>query len=801
LRRFEQEARAASSLNHPNIVTIHDIGEHEGTRYIAMEYVEGKTLREMVGGKPLPTKKLLQLGTQIADGLAKAHSAGIVHRDLKPENLMVTQDGFVKILDFGLAKLMPQVSETRSEVATMARESTSPGVVMGTVGYMSPEQASGQPVDFRSDQFSFGSIVYEMCTGKRAFRRNSAAQTMTAIIENEPESVAMLKPQIPAQLQWIVERCLEKDPQARYASTSDMAREVQNVRDHMAETTAGGIVIRQPVAPSRRVWGIVLVLAGVLAGVAGWLAIREMGGSSDDLLGQASPSAQYLAIASFKNLAGDTESSYFSEGFTEAIMTRLMSLSGVHVVPESAEIGAPFLLEGGVQKAGDRLRITYRLVQRKDNLQLAGDVVDGDLEDIFALQDRVAADIANRLQATLGLPPARASLQQPTEDATAYSFYLQGRGYLRRYQAAENIDIAVELFDQALERDPQFALAQAGLGEAYWRKYRETKQAVWIERAVEASQGALILDDGLAEVHTALGTVYSATGQYEKAEKEFNVAISLDAKSDDAYRGLASVFGAQGRLEKAEETYRRAIELRPDYWAGWSWLGGFYYQQGRYEEAASQFRRVVELTPDNFLGYSSLGGMYHMMGRDVEAESMLQKSIAIKPTAAGYTNLGTLYFFQGRYAEAVPQMKKAVDLEGDDYLHWGNLGDAYRWTPTLAHEAPDAYHRAIELADRELRVNPRNARVRGSLAVYWAKLGEKDKALAEIDRAVQLAPANTIVLFDSVLVHELTNERERALSALDTALREGYSIDEVRREPELKELRKDPRYASVVNNR
>ena len=231
LRRFEQEARSASALNHPNIITIHDIGKHEATPYIAMEFVEGKTLREMLADGPLPTKKLLQLATQIAEGLAKAHSAGIIHRDLKPENLMVTSDGYVKILDFGLAKLLPEAVDFGSEEITITKELTRAGVILGTVGYMSPEQASGRPLDHRSDQFSFGSILYEMATGKIAFKRETAAQMLAAIIEGEPEPVAKVNPNVPPHLRVIVERCLEKHPEERYESTRDLARELEGLRE------------------------------------------------------------------------------------------------------------------------------------------------------------------------------------------------------------------------------------------------------------------------------------------------------------------------------------------------------------------------------------------------------------------------------------------------------------------------------------------------------------------------------------------------------------------------------------------
>src|SRR5215472_1288762 len=271
LKRFEQEARSASALNHPNIVTIHEIGSVNGTSYMAMELIEGASLRELLASGPLPAKRLLDVAVQIAEGLAKAHGAGIVHRDLKPENVMVTKDGFVKLLDFGLAKLFVAPEDRASGVATAIQQETTPGTVMGTVGYMSPEQASGRPVDFRSDQFAFGSILYEMATGQRAFQKGTGAQTLAAIIQDEPEPVAQINPRAPAPLRWIVERCLAKDPDERYVSTRDLARDLKSVREHLQEMTSsasGGTAVVEPAR--RRSWAAPLLIAGlVLAAVGG----------------------------------------------------------------------------------------------------------------------------------------------------------------------------------------------------------------------------------------------------------------------------------------------------------------------------------------------------------------------------------------------------------------------------------------------------------------------------------------------------------------------------------------------------
>jgi Tol biopolymer transport system component/predicted Ser/Thr protein kinase len=290
--RFEQEARSASALNHPNIVTLYDIGTHEGTLYIAMEVIEGRSLRELLTGDLLPSRKILDIAVQIAEGLAKAHSAGIVHRDLKPENVIVSKDGFVKILDFGLAKLTQQTTSDASNLPTMAEPATRPGTVLGTVGYMSPEQASGQPVDFRSDQFSFGSILYEMATGKRAFQKATGVETMSAIIREEPEPIARANPAAPAPLRWIVERCLAKDPDERYASTRDLARDLRSIRDHLSETSVSTEAVAAPAAVARRRRGL---LAACIAGAL-LLAVGILVGRWATLKGSSNPTFQRMTF-------------------------------------------------------------------------------------------------------------------------------------------------------------------------------------------------------------------------------------------------------------------------------------------------------------------------------------------------------------------------------------------------------------------------------------------------------------------------------------------------------------------------
>ena len=373
LRRFEQEARSASALNHPNIITIYEIrlrqgyggqvGKHESISYIAMELVDGKTLREMLSSGPLLTKKMLLLASQIAEGLAKAHSAGIVHRDLKPENIMITGDGLVKILDFGLAKLFTPPAGADSELATMEKGGTTPGVVMGTAGYMSPEQAKGQAVDYRADQFAFGVILYEMVTGKRAFQRDSAVETLTAIIKEDPVSVTELNPSIPSHLKTIVERCLSKDSHDRYDSTRDLARELESIDAPQSVPT------KEPSRRSPR------HLAGAVALIAA-LAIAvglNVGGLREWLLGgKESTKIESIAVLPLDNLSGDPEQEYFADGMTETLITELTKIGALKVIsrtsvmrfkdtdkslPEIArELNVDAVVEGSVLRAGDRVR-------------------------------------------------------------------------------------------------------------------------------------------------------------------------------------------------------------------------------------------------------------------------------------------------------------------------------------------------------------------------------------------------------------------------------------------------------------
>jgi serine/threonine-protein kinase len=826
LGRFAQEARSASSLNHPNIVTIHDIGQTSGLPYIVMEMVEGKTVRELLLAqeeRPLATRLLLEISAQIADGLAKAHAAGIVHRDLKPENVMVTGDGFVKILDFGLAKLRSDPSGEKEHwfdsAAPTWPESPSPqtaaGAVLGTAGYMSPEQARGRPVDYRCDQFTLGAILYEMATGCQAFHRETPAQTIAAIIEDPPEPVSARNPGLPPPVRWIIERCLAKDPGERYASTLDLARELRSLREHLPEVAgsasspggAAGSLIRARRLLSRRVWvalGIALAVLGVV-----------VGGPLLGRLRPSLPSQKQLAVLPFANAGGGPEAGVFGDGLVETLTTKLTQLerfqAALLVVPASEvraarvtsagsarrAFGVTLVVTGSIQRSGDLVRLTANLVDAKSLRQLRAVVVDARPDDLRLLQDGLVRRVGEMLE--LELPPEAGKVLAAGETAMAgaWELYVRGRGYLQRYEDAASLERAMVAFQQALQRDPQYALAYAGLGEAHLRRYEISPDPESVELAEKACRRALEINELLAPVHITLGLVRTATGRAEEALADFQRALALDPSSGDAQRGLAAAQDALGRPADAEAAYEKAIAGQPAYWGNHSHLGAFYLRHGRYAEAEQAFRRVIELTPDNVRGHSNLGAVLHLMGRDDEAVRELERSLSLRPTFEAASNLATIRFFGGHYGEAAAAYEKALALEEGDYRLWRNLAAARYWAPGLRPGAAAAYRRAADLAEKARAVNPRDPGLLVRLADCYAMLERAEEARSLARRALELAPEDVELMSVAAAVYEQLGDRTLALRWIERALRGGFSLDTVDRTPDLARLRADPRFAAL----
>ena len=807
-QRFLREAQCASGLTSQNVAGVYDVLEENGEIFLVMEYVEGETLRQRLA-RPLGLEEFLGIATQCVGALVAAQERGIVHRDIKPENVMLTPAGQVKILDFGVAKKLPRPDDTTT--LDSSGESLS-----GTPAYMAPEVLLEKDPDQRADIFSLGVVFYESLSGRQPFLGGSFLATTDRILHEVPAPLRQLNPKVPAELERIVAKMLAKDPAERYATAADLLvdlRAVQRGSAYPTRVPPGAL----PAVSNRR-WMIAAIIGVLLAAGLGLLA-PNLSDRWNRWLGRtAMASPRNLAVLPFQAIGGSPDNQAYCDGITETLTASLTQLTATHalqVVParevrarriSSAdaarrELGVSLVLEGSMDRSGAVVRVNYALVDARTLRQVRAGTVTAEASDPFGVQDRVAAGMVGMLELELKPQERQAIETHGTRVAGAYEFYLQGRGYLQNYDKPENIENAISVFERALRLDPNYALAHAGLGEAYWKRYEARKDSQWIEPARKACERALSLDSRLAAAHICVGTIEDGTGHSEKAVAEFRRALEAEPTSDDAYRGLGNAYEHLGQLADAEKTYRQAIQLRPNYWAGYNWLGVFYQHHGRYPEAAEMFSQVVALVPDSFRGYSNLGTSYVPQGRYADAIGVLERSVAIRPTGAAYSNLATAYFYQRRFGDAARTYQEALKLDDRNYVVWGNLAEAYNWTPGKQAEAAAAYRKALLLAQARMEVNPRAAGTLASLAHYHAMLGERKTALVHLQHALEIAPDDPDVRFQAALVHNQLGEAEQALGWLEKAVAAGSSLTMIRDTPDFDRLRASPRFQALFRGK
>jgi len=802
--RFLQEARTISALNHPNIAIVYEAGDYQGQSFLALEYLPGGTLATKLvelrtAGRKMLIAEAESLSLQLAEGLAHAHATGILHRDIKPGNLMFSADGKLKITDFGLAKFLS------------GPEITKPGGPIGTVPYMSPEQASGVGTDHQSDLFSAGIVMYEMISGELPFQAPDERGTINQILRADPPPLETLRPDSPERLRLVVRRLLQKNPRKRYLKADDLVLDLRAVQRELETPThtlmSGDSVANKIPGLMRRplLWALAVC---VLLAVLGYVTIPRL-----PHLGI--PSQKHIAVLQFENIGGDAANGAFCEGLVETLTSSLTELEHFHgslmMVPSSevrkqnihsaADARRAFnvnlVITGSVQRGEGFLRLHANLVDTKSGTQISARSIDSPLDQLNGLQERVVREVADLLELQLQ-PKAYVLLAEgQTSNANAYDLYVQARGYLDRWDKPGNLDRALDFLKIAVNRDPHYALGYAALSHANWLKYSMTRETKWLEEAQDLGLHAIELDSRVPAAHVNLGKVYLSTGKYPEAIREYQAALDLDPVSVEAYRGLADAYKLSGMEKEAEGVYQKAIQIRSSDWLSYTMLGFFYYEQSRYAEAEPPFQRVVELTPDNHQAWYNLGALHLSLGKYDLAGSDFLKSVRLQEGPAGYLGLAAVYSAQGRYRESVETNERALALSPNSYVTAGNLADAYRRVSELAGKAPAMYRRAIENADRALLTNPKDALALSCRALYWANLGNQTQAMEDIRKARILAPADARFIYQWALVEEIGHHRDQAIKGLAEAIRAGYSMNEINRAPELAGLRRDPRFQKL----
>ena len=778
LGRFVQEAKAASALNHPNILTVHEIGEVDGKNYIATELIDGKTLRENLSYKEaLPLNTILKIGVQVAEALSAAHQAGIIHRDIKPENIMIRTDGYAKVLDFGLAKL----SESRpgglangSEDATRAQVNTSPGIVMGTVSYMSPEQARGKSTDARTDTWSLGVVLYEMVARRVPFTGETINHTIVAILEKEPQALE----NAPAELQRIIRKAMTKDVDMRYQSARDMLIDLKNLRrdldiqgelersvvpnretastenetrvyaaDSLGATKSGRVGGTQSVTTSSSSLEyavtqakshklatalIGLVLLGVISTI-GYFAFAYKGKSQ----------INSIAVLPFDNRSGNPDSDYLSDGLAESLIYRLSQLPNLKVSPTSAimrykgkdidaqkigsELGVSAVMSGRMVQRGENLTISVELVDASSNKLLWGEQYERKMSDLLTTQREIATAITEKLQLKLSGDDAKGITKRYTESNEAYQLYLKGRFYWNK-RTVDGLKGAAESYKQAIEKDPTFALAYSGLAETYvlFPVYSVAPPKESMPQAKAAALKALEIDESIAEAHAALGLYLSVYGWNDAA---------------------------------AEKELRRAIELKPNYATAYHWLGNVVLlNMSRFDEAVAAGKRAQELDPLSVIISADQGYNLLFARRYDAALEQGQKTLALDPNFY-YTHylLGWAYYGKGMYREAISEYRKSLELNPDPYA-MGLLAIALSKSGGRAE--------AMKLRDELVAESTRRYLPSYHIAIASIALGEKDEAIKWLERDV--------------------NDRGPQCTT--------FAID-----PLLDDLRTDPRFADLLN--
>jgi eukaryotic-like serine/threonine-protein kinase len=825
--RFLQEAQAAAGLNHPGICTIYGVEEFEGSLTIAMEYVDGGTLREKIAAGRIQTADGIRFAIQIGEALAEAHSKGIVHRDIKSDNIMLTSKGQAKVMDFGLAKLKGSLKLTRTSST------------VGTLACMAPEQIQGGEADARSDLFAFGVLLFEMLTGSLPFRGEHEAAMMYSILHEQPETIRKYIPDISPLCERIIEKSLEKSPDERYQSAADMVADLRRwKRDTTSihRTPSDALKIPSPAAhtafslqdekPGRgqkRRWlpatsiGALVIIAGVLLFTHPW--------------SKETSDRKMLVVLPFENQSDSTKE-YFADGLTDEITTRLSGLSGLGVIARtsaknykgakksikemSAELGVDYILMGTVRWSGSQVRVSPELIKANSGVQVWAQTLDAAFSDVFTLQSDIASKVASALDVKLLKPEAVSLGQKLTTNADAYDHYLRGVNYLDRSNLQADFNAGLQLLEEAARLDPVFAAAYAkialGHSNMYWFFYDRSERR--IERCRQAAEKAIELDPNLSAAHEAMAWYhYHCKLDYTNALKEFSAALALQPNNTDAYYGMAAVFRRQGRMQESIEAFQKAVAGNPRAQELVRQLGESLLLARRYEEADAIFARSSNLAPDMEEAYQERAENILLWKGDVDAAQRIIDEADRISTLRKTESLRAIDF-----AIALMKNDPAKAQQALGKIRGDGIDNQFQFTPTsllaarieVLRGAPDKarthYDSARVLLERRLRTTPDDERLHSSLGIAYAGLGRAAEAIKEGERGAALLPVEkeawrgSFRLADLALIHTMLGNQDKAVDLLQRLLKipSEFSATYIHLDPKWKPLHGNKRFEDLV---
>ena len=797
LERFRREAKILAALEHPGIVSIYSLEEADNLCFLTMQYVDGAPLSRAIPKNGFELDRLFSLSIAIADAVSAAHEKGVVHRDLKPGNIMITGAGHVKILDFGLAKLLQdeQAGTLESEAPTEAL--TGEGARIGTLPFMSPEQVRGEHADHRSDIFAMGVILYQMATGQYPFERGSSADLASSILRDSPSSVDELRGGLPHHMARIIRQCLEKNPDKRLQSSKDLRNALEDLRWEVSS------VAYQPAEaePTRRSqwWGVAVVAALVLAAVFAGLYFLKEDRQADGPRVLEPP--LYLVVDFSPSFSGTEAPQYFRHGVTHLLAERLVGLTGVYVVPKEDSPKPDFVVEADVRRVGDSVNLAYRLVVQHDREVLAGEIFRISQDELFETLDRIGHTTAELLGDREDRPVRYLKGPIPTRSWGALDRFLVG---LENYGSGEIVVLeeAARAFARASDLDEEFDEAFVYRGLTLQKLFQETSRDELLAESQTACSEVAERTPKLALSHLCIAEALRLSKHYLEAVEEYREAFERGSRDPRVLWGARLSFSELGRPQSEEAFWQAIIAADPGYWVGHSLLGRYHLDRGEEEDAITHYDGAIQLAPTYAVLYTGKFGAQYALGRFWEGIETVERSLEIEPKDHQmWGNLGAVYFLLRRFDEAIAAHETSLRLDPSDYRAHAMLGRSLYWAPGRREESTPHLDQAIRMCQAHLEEAPDDADAWLLLSWYQAMLGAAEESRESLAYVLDLRPNNSHFFYLAGLTRNLLGEEEQALEYLEDAVTGGYGTAELRTTIEVDNLRQQPRFQELITGR